>query len=445
MTPRKRHLAVCVVLAGFSGVARAQVPGIPALPGGAGAGLGGAGLGGAGLGGAGLGGAGISSVAAAPRTLWGFFGLSAANLGACKAKLCASPVGTMLNSTLMPFSSMTGGLIPMCCPTVPSDAQVAALAAAGGPTGPEAVAAKIKQDEAEAKARRAAVRYLSTVDCHYWPEAEAALITALRDDRNECVRYEAAMALLNGCCCTTKTVEALNIVVSGSEKDGKPSESSERVRGVSLSALQRCMLRVRVPAEPVPLERPEPASVTMTMPMTMTTEDLPPGFQRVEYYFKTLKSVPPAVIVASAKQTLARFGPGGQAPVATETLVTGERSVLHALTRATATAAAPPTPAPARPAPAAPASGGTRAATPDKPAEPVAPMVGEVATLRPTRDPALLQTAYALATPTRAKPFPPSPSASPARSTAASQSVPSTGRRNLRDIVRDSIGLTVNR
>ena len=388
-------------------------------------------------------GRGFSSVAAAPRTLWGFFGLSAANLGACKAKLCASPVGTMLNSTLMPFSSMTGGLIPTCCPTVPSDAQVAALAAAGGPTGPEAVAAKIKQDEAEAKARRAAVRYLSTVDCHYWPEAEAALITALRDDRNECVRYEAAMALLNGCCCTTKTIEALNIVVSGSEKDGKPSESSERVRGVSLSALQRCTLRVQVPAEPVPLERPEPASVTMTMPMT--TEELPPGFQRVEYYFKTLKSVPPALIVASAKQTLARFGPGGPAaPVATETLVTGERSVLHALTRASATAI----PAPARPAPAAPAtpaSGGTPAATPDnKPAEPVAPMVGEVASLRPRRDSALLQTAYALATPTRAKSSPPSASAPSARSTAAPQSGPSTGRRNLREIVRDSIGLTVN-
>src|SRR5256885_11485017 len=34
----------------------------------------------------------------------------------------------------------------------------------------ETTAAKIKADEAGANARRAAVRYLGTVDCHYYPE-----------------------------------------------------------------------------------------------------------------------------------------------------------------------------------------------------------------------------------------------------------------------------------
>ena len=166
----------------------------------------------------------------------------------------------MLNGLLGPGSAMTGGLVPMFCPAVPTDGQLAAAIAAGGPTGAEAVAAKIKQDEADAKARRAAIRYLSTASCHYWPEAEAAIIGGLRDDRNECVRYEAALALLNGCCCTAKTIEALNIVVSGSEKDGKPSELSERVKQVSLAALQGCLLRYHPPAQPIPLERPEPAS-----------------------------------------------------------------------------------------------------------------------------------------------------------------------------------------
>ena len=70
-------------------------------------------------------------------------------------------------------------------------------------------AAKIKQEEMAAHARCDAVKYLATVDCHWYPEAEAALICALRTDRSECVRYEAAVALNNGCCCTKKTVEAL--------------------------------------------------------------------------------------------------------------------------------------------------------------------------------------------------------------------------------------------
>jgi hypothetical protein len=302
---------------------------IPGAGGGPGAGI-------AGLGGA-VPAATTAVPTATPQTLWSFLGLSKQNLAACQAKLCASPLGTMANNMVMPYSSMTGGLVPSLCPAVPSASQLADLAATKGPNSAEAVAAKIKQDEADAKARRAAVRYLSTVDCHYWPEAEGALIVALRDDRNECVRYEAALALLNGCCCTEKTIEALNIVVSGSEKDGKPSETSERVRGTAFAALQGCLAKYHPrkpkplePPEPIPLERPDEASPAGTGAAAHAVV-LDPQFRRVAYYYQTLPLRPASLVVAEAHETVARLG--GRPPAA-RILRTGERSVYHALARA---------------------------------------------------------------------------------------------------------------
>jgi hypothetical protein len=330
----KGFVAIGVVLLGVGNVANAQMPSIPGIPGGAPGAAGG-------LAGGDALASGQAGLAAVPaqRTIWGFFGITPANCAACRQRICASPLGAMLNGLVGPAATMTGGLIPTFCPAVPTDAQVAAAAAAGGPTGAEAVAAKIKQDEADAKARRAAIRYLSTASCHYWPEAEAAIIGGLRDDRNECVRYEAALALLNGCCCTAKTIEALNIVVAGSEKDGKPSELSERVKQVSLAALQGCLLRYHPPAQPIPLERPEPASASASN----TPEQLPPGFQRVAYYYQTIKDVPPELIVAEAGRTIDRATALG----ASTSLITGKRTVYHALARAATT----PDPIPTRPGP----------------------------------------------------------------------------------------------
>src|SRR5207302_11473959 len=109
------------------------------------------------------------------------------------------------------------------------------------PEGAEGAAALIQKSEMEAKARRTAVKYLGTVDCHFFPEAEAALINALRTDTNECVRLEAALALSRGCCCTKAIVEALTICVNGTAKDKHPSETSPRVRAVASVALQRCL------------------------------------------------------------------------------------------------------------------------------------------------------------------------------------------------------------
>ncbi len=163
----------------------------------------------------------------------------------CKAKLCASPLGQMLGNMMRPASLLSGGMIPPLCPpnaVNPADLAKPSDSALGA-------AARIKADEAEAGARKAAVRYLGTVDCRYWPEAQDALVTALRADRNECVRFEAALALGSGCCCTPVTVKALSITVAGSDADGNPPEVSERVKSAAEMALSQCVARTP-PAPP---------------------------------------------------------------------------------------------------------------------------------------------------------------------------------------------------
>jgi len=226
-------------------------------------GLGGATGGGTGAAatGAATGATGAATGAAAPAssggTIWNFFGINKAGLRECKVKLCKSPIGMLLGNTLKPVSAISGGLIPPCCPKVLNEDALKKAAMPGAPKGDaQAAAATIAQSEAEAKERRAAVRYLGTVDCHYWGDvAEPALIKALRKDPNECVRWEAAMALGNGCCCTMKTIEALTVSVYGVDKDGitiagnirdpydlnAPVETSERVKGAALAALQHCL------------------------------------------------------------------------------------------------------------------------------------------------------------------------------------------------------------
>jgi hypothetical protein len=119
---------------------------------------------------------------------------------------------------------------------------------AQGPPAPAAMtlaeiaAVKIKGEEAGAKNRRAAVHYLGTLEWHYYPEAEEALVAALRADRNEQVRLEAAQALALHQC-TKRGVDALNIVLAGSEIDGNPAEISEKVKVVARVALQHSLLK----------------------------------------------------------------------------------------------------------------------------------------------------------------------------------------------------------
>src|SRR4029078_6283179 len=122
-----------------------------------------------------------------------------------KAKFCQSQIGSLVNNGLLPITAITGGLIGGCCPTPPPPEHLAAAEAQGGAQG---VAAKIKAEEAQAKAKIAAIEYLATVDCRYWPEAEAALIAGLRAEKNECVRLAAAKVFASGCCCSSKVVKA---------------------------------------------------------------------------------------------------------------------------------------------------------------------------------------------------------------------------------------------
>ena len=153
------------------------------------------------------------------------------NVADCQAKCCASPLGQLLNNMTKPLTLASGGLIGPICPPLLSDSDLQKLL---GPdstaSDAEKTAAAIKADEAGAAKRRAAIRYLGTVDCHYYPEAQDALISGLRGDRNECVRYEAALALSKGCCCTPKTMAALLVCANGTATDGHISETSERVR-----------------------------------------------------------------------------------------------------------------------------------------------------------------------------------------------------------------------
>jgi hypothetical protein len=176
----------------------------------------------------------------------------------------------MLNNGLKPVGAFSGGIVGTCCPSL----IVADLAKP--PDSAEGAAARIKADEAAAKARREAVRYLGTVDCRYWPEAQDALINALRADRNECVRLEAALALGHGCCCNKATIKALILTVSGSSEDGNPPERSDRVRAWAHAALAHCLACFCDVTEEVPLEIQKQGEGEPKPPKT-DGEPKPPG------------------------------------------------------------------------------------------------------------------------------------------------------------------------
>lgn len=253
MSSRKTWVAGLLLVAVAPGPrVWAQIPGAAATPGGA-SNATNAALAAAGAGGA-TPAAAAPATAAAPQTLFGFLGLSSANIHACITKLCGTPLGQMANSLVTgPLGGVSGGLIPPLCPPAPTPGQIAALESKA-PGGAEATAAKIKASEADAKARVAAVEYLGTVDCTRWKEATKAIVNALRADPNECVRYAAARVLNSGCCCNKETIEALKVCVAGEDKDGNPPETSARVKAAAFNALQNCLMKV---PEVLPEEAPK--------------------------------------------------------------------------------------------------------------------------------------------------------------------------------------------
>ena len=182
-------------------------------------------------------------------TVWSRLGIDPVQREFYRRQAARTPLGQLRAKIREPFSKLTGGVIPPFAPKTPSVAELKDPGAVGA-------AAKAKLDRAGAEERIKAIKYLATLDCHYWPEAEDALIGALRADRNECVRYEAAVALLNGCCCTCKVTVALSIAVSCSDADGNPTERSARVRAVAAHALDRCLSSACCAPELPPLVPP---------------------------------------------------------------------------------------------------------------------------------------------------------------------------------------------
>jgi len=141
-----KYCAGLALLAGLTPVVRAQAPG--------------AGAAAPAAGGAPAAAAGATGAApAGAQTIWAKLGLSCDQIKACKARFCASPLGGLAQGMMKPVNMFSGGMF-QCCPAVnPADL-------AKPPDNAEGAAAQIKKDEAEAKARREAVRYLGTVDCN---------------------------------------------------------------------------------------------------------------------------------------------------------------------------------------------------------------------------------------------------------------------------------------
>ena len=237
----------------------------------------------------------VSNSAGQVQNIWSKLLPSAEQVKKCKEKFCDCCLGKIFSNMLLPLSLMTGGCIKPCCPPIPAkDAKRSSATAQGA-------CAKIAADNQEAFARRDAVRCLARTDCNWWPEIELALINALRADKSECVRYEAALVIGNGCCCTKKMIEALTICINASTKDGNPPENSQRVRMQALNSLQHCLSCYKEKVDPV---RPEFPGNSLPKPVEMgAAKTLSEDLQLVSYYIG-LDKTPSSTILSRASQTL---------------------------------------------------------------------------------------------------------------------------------------------
>lgn len=296
----------------------------------------------------------VPAAPAPPAQAAGIVGLvqmAAGAIKACKAKICACPLGQMITNAGKPLNAALGGLLcPPCCPPVPPDDLKKPS------TLPAGACAKIMQEELEMPKRRKAIQCLARADCHWWPEAEAALIAGLRADRNECVRLEAAKALATGCCCTRKTIEALLISATGSKKDGNPSENSERVKAMALAGLQHCLMTYVDEEEPKPPElprKPPPEKVPPAPAAAAAAAEWYDGLPLPNLaYYDGLDRVPVADTILAAKkmvQTAASTPPKSNATVAGPS---GSRNLYQLWVNAqTEPKPTPPTRAPNEPPP----------------------------------------------------------------------------------------------
>jgi hypothetical protein len=338
--------------------AAAAVPGAPQLPGGGVAppttGVGSVG----GVGGVGTG-AGTGAAGGQTKNLWSYILRTpeqkaqckqhivqiGQTLTKCKVKFCSSQIGQLTNGLLAPIGPITGGLLGPICPMPIGPGGPNSAAGPGvvnpadlakDPTTPEGAAARIKLEENPAviQAKIAALQFLGTVDCRYYPEAAAGLITGLRAEKNECVRLAAAKSLANGCCCNPKIVKALLMVVNCSNKDGFPIEASELVRAYAFVALERCMRRCaeaesEAPPEPPPAAK---AAIYETLAPLGPTADAHTHILLASYFPPTGGEAPEAIF-AEARATLAR---GLKLSPETVSRLSGPRNVADAVLPAVA-------------------------------------------------------------------------------------------------------------
>jgi hypothetical protein len=266
-----------------------------------------------------------------PGGLAKFLGITKDQKEARKRRCCRTPLMQLINNSMAPMRAFTGGALGNCCPTEPSQQDLQKA-------GVEGVCAKIKKDAAGVKARRAAVKCVGAADCHYWPEAEGALIAALRSDRSECVRWDAAVALGDGCCCTKRTMEALLISATGSDRDGNPAETCERVKAAAYTSLQHCLacFSEEVPGEvkkgpevPVP-EKVIPEKVS---PVSASEGDKNEIFSA---YYRNLDKKPMSATVEEARKASESFSVGGSVNGGMN-LPSGHRGLVDIVTTAMAT------------------------------------------------------------------------------------------------------------
>jgi len=236
-----------------------------------------------------------SNYANQAQNIWSKLLPNAEQVKKCKDKFCQCCLGKLISNMMLPLSLMTGGCIKPCCPPIPAQDKNKSSATAMG------ACAKISMDNEDAFKRRDAVRCLARVDCNWWPETELALINALRTDKNECVRFEAAKVIGMGCCCTKKMIEALTICINGSTKDGNPAENSEKVRMEALAALQHCISCYKEKSEPI---RPEFPGNQIPKPKEISSNKLSQEEIHLSAYYGEIDKVPSSKILGNAIQTL---------------------------------------------------------------------------------------------------------------------------------------------
>lgn len=160
-----------------------------------------------------------------------------------------------------------------------------------------AVLRELRHERSLPSRRVVAVRELGRTDCQRSPAAEATLIHALRCDRNECIRYEAASVLARGGCCTPMVTLALSHCVSCSNADGSPSETSGRVRAAAITALEKCLASRCCACELPPLLPPS-ESPPSHLPPAVSSRDRPGD------YYARARSLPREQIAVQAVWSL---------------------------------------------------------------------------------------------------------------------------------------------